>query len=75
MGGPSEFFFATRGLRQEDPLSPLLFIIAMEPLNGLLCKAKGLDLLKGVKVEKRLNVLNVTHLFFADDTLILPSGY
>lgn len=42
----------------------------MEALNGLLCRAKGMDLLKGVKIEKRLNVLDVTHLFFADDTLI-----
>ncbi|XP_021888529.1 uncharacterized protein LOC110807660 [Carica papaya] len=69
-GGPSEFFSASCGLRQGDPLSSLLFIIAMETLNGLLCKAKGLDLLKDVKVGKRLNVLDVTHLFFADDTLI-----
>lgn len=51
--GPSDFFTASSGLRQSDLLSPLLFIIAMEALNGLLCKADELQLLKGVLVGRR----------------------
>lgn len=69
-GGPSEFFSASKGLRQGDPLSPLLFIIVMEGLNGFICKAKKLQLLKGVSVGRRNSSIDVSHLFFADDTLI-----
>lgn len=43
----------SRGLRKDDTLSPLLFIIVMEALNKLLEKVKVLDLLLGVRVGRR----------------------
>jgi hypothetical protein len=32
-GNPSGFFYSTRGLRQGDPLSPLLSILVIEALS------------------------------------------
>lgn len=69
-GRPYEFFTASRGLRQGDPLSSLLFIFIMEALNGLICKTKELRLLKSVSVGKKNNSIDVSHLFLADDKLI-----
>ena len=34
-GAPSGFFISSCGLRQEDPLSPLLFMIIMEALGDV----------------------------------------
>lgn len=47
-GGLSEFFKTFRGLRQGDPLSPLLFIVVKEVLNKLLTRAREADLFNGV---------------------------
>lgn len=57
-----------RGLRQEDPLSPFLFVIATEAFNQLMIRAVEKNLFEGIKVG--LEAVNVSHLQFADDTLI-----
>ncbi|GKV50472.1 hypothetical protein SLEP1_g57172 [Rubroshorea leprosula] len=68
-GSPTEEFYLERGLRQGDPLSPFLFLMIMEGLNGLVKKAGTEGLLQGIEIGKR--GLTVSLLQFADDTVIL----
>lgn len=65
-GTPKGYFRSSRGLRQGDPLSPLLFVIVMEAFSKMLEKAVGHSLLMGFVVEQ----LYVSHLLFVDETLI-----
>ncbi|XP_038996095.1 uncharacterized mitochondrial protein AtMg01250-like [Hibiscus syriacus] len=64
-GAPSNSFRSKRGLRQGCPLSPLLFNLMGEALNGVLQKAVTLSLLQGIKVGQ--SSLRVSHLQFADN--------
>ena len=65
------FFHNSRGLRQGDPLSPYLFILAMETLSCLLYRAKDSGFINGFLVRGRNGVrVEVSHFLFVDDTLI-----
>ena len=62
---------SSRGLRQDDPLSPYLFILVMEVLSQLLPRAKSGGFILGFEVGRRNGEgQDVSHLLFADDTLI-----
>ena len=68
---PFGFFQSSRGLRQRDPLSLYLFVIVMEVLNSLLKRAKEGRFLLGWQLSGREGArVNITHLLFADDTLV-----
>jgi hypothetical protein len=68
---PSGFFSSSRGLRQGDPFSPLLFVVVMEALSRMLAAALDQGNLTGFSVGSRdTEALVVNHFLFADDTLI-----
>nr|GEY28825.1 RNA-directed DNA polymerase, eukaryota [Tanacetum cinerariifolium] len=66
-GSPTYEFNIHRGLRQGDPLSPFLFIIAMEGIHVAMKDAMSAGLYNGF----RINTLNLSHLFFVDDALFI----
>jgi hypothetical protein len=71
-GEPSGFCSSSRGIRQGDSPSPFLFEIVMKALSRMLEVTENSGLVAGFSVGTRDNLgLSVSHLLFADDTLIL----
>ena len=65
------FFASKRGLRQVDPLSPLLFIIVMEAFSRSLSVAAQAQ---GFKCHPKCEEVKLTHVCFADDIFLFSSG-
>ncbi|CAN6679920.1 unnamed protein product [Malus baccata var. baccata] len=67
-GQPGTQFTPSRGLRQGDPLSPYLFILVGEVLSRMIQGEVDHGRLVGVRMDFSGPI--ISHLFFADDTLI-----
>ncbi|RVW99876.1 LINE-1 reverse transcriptase-like [Vitis vinifera] len=70
-GSPMGFFQSSRGLRQGNPLSSYLFVVVMEAFSVLIKKAVAGGFLAPCLVRgRRGEGVQISHLLFADDTLI-----
>ncbi|KAK1606371.1 hypothetical protein QYE76_030044 [Lolium multiflorum] len=67
-GVPQEEFRPTRGIRQGDPISPYLFLLAAEGLSCFLENHDQSSTLNGVQVASTAPAVN--HLLFADDSML-----
>jgi len=70
LGSACGLFTCSRGLRQGDPISPLLFVFVIESLSRVIFAVVNGGLLEGFTVGNT----SVSHLLFADDTLIFCSA-
>jgi len=52
-GSPTSEFKPEKGLRQGDPLAPLLFLIAVEGLSGAVREVVNKGLLEGIKIGSK----------------------
>ncbi|PNY15039.1 cysteine-rich receptor-like protein kinase, partial [Trifolium pratense] len=69
-GSPTDEFPLGRGLRQGDPLSPFLFLLAAEGFNVLMEAMVARNLFTGYNIGGE-GQISVSHLQFADDTLLM----
>ena len=71
-GVPGDFFKPKRGLRQGDPLSPYLFVLCAEGLSSLIHRAESQSQITKLRVTR--TTPSISHLFFADDSLIFTKA-
>lgn len=68
-GSPTKEFKIGKGLRQGDPLSPFLFLVAVKGFSVLVNQVIVSNLFEGYKFGS--SEYQVSHLQFADDTLVV----
>ena len=71
-GSPFSFFKRSRGVRQGDPLSPFLFVLATEVLARLIKREVSNNKIIGYKLAPDL--MPITYLQFADDLFIFAQA-
>jgi len=67
-GTPSKEFHMEKGLRQEDPLTPFLFLLVVEVLQLMILNACEAGLFEGIQLA--CSNRNLSLLQFADDALV-----
>lgn len=70
-GSTGGYFKSTRGLRQGDPLSPYLFVLAMEVFSKLLHSRFDAGY---IHYHPQTSDLSISHLMFADDVMVFFDG-
>lgn len=68
-GEVGKSFNPQRGVRQGDPISPYLFILAVEGLTALINNAIQQKNISGAQLSRNGPILS--HLMFADDTMLI----
>ncbi|XP_019167321.1 PREDICTED: uncharacterized protein LOC109163057 [Ipomoea nil] len=63
-----EWFKPTRGIRQGDSISPLIFVLCIERLSHIIQSSINSGHWKGIKLSRQGP--HITHLFFADDLVL-----
>jgi len=71
-GVPGKVFHCRRGVRQGDPLSPLLFVLAADFLQDILNFARSQGLISLPIDLPHCQEFSILH--YADDTLIFMNG-
>ena len=67
-GIPTGHIIPSRGIGQGDPTSPYLFLFCSKGLSGVLRRANELGIIRGYKICEEAPP--ISHLLFADDTII-----
>jgi hypothetical protein len=69
---PGKTVHCRRGVRQGDPLSPLLFVLAADFLQAMINRAKDMNLMKlPIPLQSSSDFLVIQ---YADDTLVIMEG-
>ncbi|XP_062014240.1 uncharacterized protein LOC133730715 [Rosa rugosa] len=71
-GSPVGFFSCSRGVRQGDPLSPLLFCLAEEVLSRGILRLVDMGHVQAISSPRAVKVHS--HVLFADDIMVFCKG-